>query len=120
MVALLILLVVLADVLVTFLFIFVSLVTLVLRLQTALLLVLGLCTESGLGFAHLVELLASCVVIIFEDLVLLVPVMLFLQLFDDRFGFLLSLRVFQVVHVQLILEVVNVGVLLNIDVVESL
>lgn len=119
MVALLVLLIVLVNAFTFFVFIVFSLIGLVFRLQTALLLVLGFRAEASLCLTHLVEFLASNVVIVFENFVLLVPCMLVFELFDDSIGLLLTLRIFEVVHVELIFEVINVSVLLDVDLIET-
>lgn len=117
MIALFILFIILTNVLIIFVALFVRLV---LRLQTSLSGIACLSPEPSLGLAHLVELLAALMVIILEDLVLLVAVMLILQLFDNSVCLLLALRVLQVVGVELIFQEINIGVLLNVDVVEPL
>jgi len=119
-VALLVLLIILVNAVALFIFIVFAFVALVFGLETALLLVLGLRAEAGLGLAHLVEFLAANVVVVFEDLVLLIAGMLVLQFLDDCVRLHLALRVLQVVHVQLILQIVDVRVFLHVDLVESL
>lgn len=119
MVAFLVLLVILVNAVALFVVVIVAFVALVLRLEAALLLVLGLGAEASLRLTHLVELFAADVVVVLEDLVLLIACVLVLKLLDDGIGLLLALRILQVVHVELILQVVNVGVLLNVDLVEA-
>jgi len=57
--------------------------------------------------------------IVFEDLILLVLEVLILQLLDDLLLFGTPLRILQVIHVQLVLQVVNVRVLFNIGAIET-
>jgi len=83
--------------------------------------VLAFCTESSLCLTHLVELrIVMFVGIVFENFILLVLQVLVLQLFDDLFLLCTSLTVLQVVHVQLVLQVVDIGVLLYVSAVEPL
>lgn len=119
MITLLVLFVVLVNTVAFFIFVVLALVTLVLRLQTTLLLVLGLGSEACLGFAHLIEFLAANVVVVLKDFILLVACMLVLKLFNDSVSLLLALRILQVVHVELVFEVVDIGVFLNVDLVEA-
>ena len=58
--------------------------------------------------------------IVLKDLILLILEVLILQLLDDLLLFGTPLAILQVVHVQLIFQVVNVGVLLDIGAIESL
>ena len=60
--------------------------------------------KAGLCLAHLVELLAcnAAVVLLFEYLVLLVLSVLVFKFLNNCLGFLLSLGVFEVVHIQLV------------------
>jgi len=89
-------------------------------LKTTLISVLTLGTEASLGFAHLVKLGVVAVIrIVFEDLVLLILEVLVFQLFDDLLLLLAPLVVLQIVHVELILQVVDVGVLLDVGAVEA-
>lgn len=120
MITLLVLLVILVNAIALFVLVVLALVTLVLWLQSTLLLVLGLGAEASLGLAHLIEFLATNVVVIFEDFILLIPGMLVLQLLNDSVGLLLALRVLQVVHVELVFEVVNIRVFLYVNSVEPL
>lgn len=119
MVALLVLLIVLVNAFTLFVFVVFSLVGLIFRLQAALLLVLGLRAKASLCLAHLVEFLASNVVVVLENFVLLVSSVLVFEFLDDSIGLLLTLRIFEVVHVELIFEVVDVGVFLHVDLVET-
>ena len=79
----------------------------------------SLCSESCFRLTHLVEL-RIVVSIIFKDLILLILQVLILQLLDDLFLFRPALAILQVVHVQLVLQVIDVGVLLNVSSVETL
>ena len=63
---------------------------------------------------------AALVIFILKYLILLVSGMLVLKLLDHSISLLLTIGVFEVIHVQFILKVVDVGVLLNVDGVESL
>jgi len=86
------------------------------------LLVLLLSSEASLGFTHLVEAVSIVVifiVMVFKDLFFLCTEVLVLELGDDFLLFLATLGVLEVIHVQLILQVVNVGILLNVDGVEA-
>ena len=74
--------------------------------------------KSGLSLTHLLEF-AALVILVLKYLILLVFGMLVLKLFDDGVGLLLTIGILEVVHVQLILKVVDIGVLLHVDVVES-
>ena len=92
----------------------------VIWLKTSLISVLTLGTEASLGFAHLVKLGVVAVIrIVFENLVLLVLKVLVFQLLDDLLLLLAPLVVLQIVHVELILQVVDVGVLLDVGAVEA-
>ena len=92
----------------------------VIWLKTSLISVLTLGTEASLGFAHLVKLGVVAVIrIVFENLVLLVLEVLVFQLLDDLLLLLAPLVVLQIVHVELILQVVDVGVLLDVGAVEA-
>ena len=89
-------------------------------LKTSLISVLTLGAEASLGFAHLVKLGVVAVIrIVFENLVLLVLKVLVFQLLDDLLLLLAPLVVLQIVHVELILQVVDVGVLLDVGAVEA-
>ena len=86
---------------------------------------LPLLAESILRLAHLIVLRAtkhSIVVfaIVIEYLLLLSFLLVLLEGFDDLILLLASLLVFQVIHIELVLQIVNIGVLLNINVVISL
>lgn len=120
MVALLVLVLVLADaVLILFPVVFFTL-AIVVGLERALLAVAALGAEpTRLRLPHLVEVAATPLVIL-ENLVFLVPRVLVLQLFDHIVRLLPPLNVFEVVHIEFVLEVVNVGILLNVNVVEAL
>ena len=119
MVAAFLIFVVLVNAVIFFVFIVLAIVTLVFRLETALSCILGLGTEASLGLAHLVEFLAADVVIIFENLVLLLSLVLHSINVDNCVSLELALRILQIVHIQLILQIVNIGVLFNVDLVES-
>jgi hypothetical protein len=58
------------------------------------------------------------ILVILKNLILLVLRVLILQLVNNCLSLLLALSVFQVVHIKLMLEVVNVGILFNIHAVE--
>ena len=93
---------------------------LIIWLETTLSLVLSLGAEACLSLAHLIELgIVLVVSIILEDLILLVLEVLVLQLLDDLLLLGAALAILQVVHVQLVLQVVNVSVLLHIRAIES-
>lgn len=66
------------SVFVAFVVIFTFVLTIILGLKTALLLVLCLCSEACFGLTHLVEFLSAGLFIIFENLVLLVFLVLVL------------------------------------------
>ena len=123
-VAFLILLIILVDALIVFLVsdvLFVTLLALVFWLKTALLLVTALRTEPSFCLPHLVELRVCApmtILVILKNLILLVLRVLILQLVNNCLSLLLALSVFQVVHIKLMLEVVNVGILFNIHAVE--
>lgn len=132
MVAFFILIFVRVHIVLTFLifinFFLVSLFTLILWLK-ATLLSISVCatlrTEAGLCLSHLVELLicaplTSGIFIVFENFVLLVLRMFVLQPINDSLCFLLALCVFQIVHIKLIFQIVDVSVLLNVDAVVAL
>jgi len=57
--------------------------------------------------------------VVFKDLILLVLEVLVLQLLDDLLLLGTPLRILQVIHVQLVLQVVNVRVLFNIGAIEA-
>lgn len=110
MVTFLVFIVILVNTIITILFdIVIFLIfhsTFVFRLQASL---LGISiapfgAKAGLCLAHLVELLAcnAAVVLLFEDLVLLVLSVLVFKFLNNCLGFLLSLGVFEVVHVQFV------------------
>ena len=88
--------------------------------EASLSLVLTLRSEASLCLAHLVEFCILVFTIILKDLILLLLHVLILQLFDDLLLLGPALTILQVVHVQLVLQVVNIGVLLNIGAVETL
>jgi len=88
--------------------------------ESSLSLVLTLRSEASLCLTHLVEFCILVFTIILKDLILLLLHVLILQLFDDLFLLGPALTILQVVHVQLVLQVVNIGVLLNIGAVETL
>lgn len=58
--------------------------------------------------------------VIVEYLLLLGLLLLFLERFNDLCLLLPPLLVFQVVHIKLMLQIVDIGVLFNVDVVVSL
>ena len=94
--------------------------------KTALGLVVVLATfaaETCFGLAHLVEasgIISITFIMVFENLILKRLVMVLLQPVNDRFLLTSALHVFQVVHIELVLQVVDVSVLLDIDSVETL
>lgn len=101
--------------------IFVIIRLLIIRLQTTLSLVLSLGAEASLSLAHLIELGVVLIIsVILEDLILLVLEVLVLQLLDDLLLLGAALAILEVVHIQLVLQVVNVSVLLHIRAIESL
>ena len=104
-------------VLITFI-IFVRII--VFRLESSFSVVLTLSSETCLGLTHFVELLVNLIFSVFlEDLILLVLEMLVFQFLDYLLLFGTTLSILQIVHVELVLEVVNVGVLLNICAIEA-
>lgn len=93
----------------------------VIGLEASLDLVLTLGPEAGLGFAHFVELgVLDIIPFILEDLVLLILQVLVLQLLDHLLLLSAALAILQVVHVKLVFQIVNVGVLLDVCAVETL
>lgn len=83
--------------------------------------VLALGSKASLSLAHLVKLgIVLVVCIILKDLILLVFQVLILQLLDHFLLFGAPLAILQVVHVQLVLQIVDIRVLFNICAVESL
>jgi hypothetical protein len=97
MITLLILLIILANILITLFVIFITalFIRLILRLQAALLSIASFSPKASLGLPHLVELLLTAnMVIVFEDLILLVTSMLIFQFLDHLIGLLLTLGVF--------------------------
>ena len=92
----------------------------VIGLKAPLLLVLSLGSEARFRFAHLVKLGVVIFSIILEYLILLILEMLVLELLDNLLLLGSPLAVLQVVHVQFVLQVVNVRVLLNISAIETL
>ena len=89
-------------------------------LQTSLTRVLALRAETSLGLAHLIKFgIIAIVHIILKDLILLVLQVLVLQFLDDLLLLCAPLVVLQIVHVQLILQVVNVSVLFNVSSIEA-
>ena len=89
-------------------------------LQTPLTRVLALRAETSLGLAHLIKFgIIAIVHIILKDLILLVLQVLVLQFLDDLLLLCAPLVVLQIVHVQLILQVVNVSVLFNVSSIEA-
>ena len=92
----------------------------VVRLEASFSLVLALCTETGLGFPHFIELSVVLIVdVILENFILLVLEVLILQLLDHLLLFGPALAILQVVHVKLVFQVVDVGVLLDVGAVEA-
>lgn len=119
MVALLVFLIILADVLIALLFVVVSLLIIIfLRLKSALLLILSFGTKAGLCLTHLVEFVALSILVL-KYFILLITLVLLLKFLNDSLSLLFALRVFEIVHVELILQVVNVRILLHIDIVEA-
>ncbi len=121
MVTLFVLFIILVDpvpVLTIFL-VFFALIRVVSWLEPALRLKLRFGPEAGLRLAHLVEPLGSGrMVFVFKDLILLVSGVLVLKLFNNRVCLLLPGAVLQVINVKLIFQVIDVGILFNIDRVE--
>lgn len=92
----------------------------VIGLKTSFLLILALGTEARLSFTHLVELGIIVFAIVLKYLILLVLEMLVLQLLDNLLLLGSPLTVLQIVHVQLVFQIVNVSILLNIGAIETL
>jgi len=83
--------------------------------------VLPLSTEASLGLAHLIEFgIVLLVNVVLEDLILLVLGMLILQPFNYLLLLGTALTILQVIHIKLVLEIVDIGVLLHICAIETL
>lgn len=108
------------SIFVTLFFIFSIFFAIIVWLETTLLLVVRLRSESSLRLAHFTELLVSSLFIIFKNLILLVLLVLVFQLFNDCLGLLFTLTIFKVVSVQLVFQVVDICVLFHIDSIETL
>lgn len=82
---------------------------------------LPLSTEASLGLAHLIEFgIVLLVNVVLEDLILLVLGMLILQPFNYLLLLGTALTILQVIHIKLVLEIVDIGVLLHICAIETL
>ena len=93
----------------------------ILRLKSTFCLVLTLGAEASFGLAHLVEFSSVVVItVLFENLVFLVLQVLILQFLNHLLLLLATLAILQVVHIKLVFEVVNIGVLLDVCAVEAL
>jgi len=92
----------------------------VIGLEASLLLVLTLRSKARLCLTHFIEFCIVFVNIVFEYLILLILYMLVLQFLDNLFLLRTALTIFQVVHIKLVLQVVNVGVLLDVGTIETL
>jgi hypothetical protein len=81
-------------------------------------------TESILGLTHLVVTVLEHGILIFsfviEDLFLFCLLLLALELINNFLLMLSSIAIFNVVNVQFVLKIINVGVLLNVGVIETL
>ena len=93
----------------------------VFRLKTTLRLILALRSETSLRLAHLIELCGTLIIrVVFEELVLLVLQVLILKFLDHLLLLCTTLAILQIVHVELVLQVVNIGVLFDIRAIETL
>jgi hypothetical protein len=109
-------------------FFFITLFTFIFRLETTFLCVAvcaSLGSEARLCLSHFVELrvgapLLLTIFIFFKDFFFLSLCMLILQPVNDGLSLLLALGILQVVHVELVLQIVNVSVLFHIDAVIAL
>ena len=88
--------------------------------EATLSLVLSLGSEACLGFTHFIELGIIVLTVILKDLILLILQMLVLQFLNHLLLLRAALAVLQVVHVQFVFQVVDIGVLLNICAIETL
>jgi hypothetical protein len=138
--ALLFLIILYVDTLASFFFLIVLakvfiILVLVVRLQTSLCLEIFLASAVTLSakpspsLAHFIEEIVTAtrlalssrlrVIIIIKYLLVLSSLLVQLQVFNYFLVFLLSLNLLQIVFVQLVLKVIDVGELLNIDCVET-
>jgi hypothetical protein len=85
-----------------------------------------LLTKSILGLAHLI-MSSSCTInehlflvsFVIEDFLFLNFLLLIFELVDQLLLILSSLSILQIVHIKLVFQVVDIGELLNIDMIES-
>ena len=93
----------------------------IIGLEAAFSLVLTLGSEASLGLPHLIELRVVLVIrIVLENLIFLVLQVLVLQFLDNLLLLGAALAILEVVHVEFILQVVDIRVLLDVSAVESL